>query len=115
MPILQKIADAYIIWHKNLGNLERITRYTLAEKIDKLFLDTIEYILLAGYSPREHKAAIVDKASTKLDALKFFLRLMNSTKELKDNKYLEISQPLLEVGKQLGGWKKQVGENLEGR
>ncbi len=73
-----------------------------------MFLETIEYILLAGYSPREHKTAIVDKASTKLDALKFFLRLMNCTKELPDKKYLEISQPLDEVGKQLGGWRKSL-------
>lgn len=108
MPILQKVADAYLIWHGNLANLERISRYTLGEKIDKLFLETIEYVLLAGYSAREHKAAIVDKASTKLDSLKFFLRLMNRTKELLDKKYLEISQPLAEVGKQLGGWRKSL-------
>ncbi len=110
MPILQKCADAYLIWHKNLGNLDRISRYTLGEKIDKLFIETIEYILLAGYSPRESKAAIVNKASTKLDSLKFFLRLMNRAKELEDKKYLEISQPLTEVGKQLGGWQKDLGK-----
>lgn len=81
----------------------------LAKKIDKLFIEVIEYIVLAGYSPREHKAAIIDKCSTKLDALKFFLRLMNrSNQELLDAKYLEISQPLSEVGKQLGGWQKSL-------
>jgi len=108
LPILQKISDAYIIWHKNLGNLDRLARYTLGEKIDKLFTETIEYILLAGYSPREHKAAIVSKASTKLDSLKFFLQLMNRAKELPTKKYLEISQPLAETGKQLGGWQKDL-------
>ncbi len=108
MPILQKAADTYIIWHRNLANLERLSRYTLGEKIDNLFTDTIELILLAGYAQREQKSAVVDRASTKLDSLKFFLRLMNVTKELPDKKYLEISQPLNEVGKQLGGWRKDL-------
>ncbi len=114
LPILQKIADTYIIWHRNLANLERLSRYTLGEKIDNLFTDTIELILLAGYAQRDQKSIIVDRASTKLDSLKFFLRLMNVAKELPDKKYLEISQPLAEVGKQLGGWHKQLG-TYEGR
>ncbi len=91
-----------------MANLERLSRYTLGEKIDNLFTDTIELILLAGYAQREQKSAVVDRASTKLDSLKFFLRLMNVTKELPDKKYLEISQPLNEVGKQLGGWRKDL-------
>jgi hypothetical protein len=33
---------------------------------------------------------------------------MNAAKELPDKKYLEISQPLAEVGKQLGGWRKDL-------
>ena len=80
LPILQEIADAYVIWHKNLANLPRLSRYTLGEKIDQLFLDTIQQILLAGYSPRAEKMAAVARASTKLDALKFFLRLMEQVR-----------------------------------
>lgn len=108
LPILQQAADAYVIWHKNLANLPRLARYTLGEKIDGLFLDVIQQILFAGYSNRAEKLVAVARASTKLDALKFFLRLMNRCQELADQKYLEISVPIERTGKMLGGWQKQL-------
>jgi len=111
LPILQKITDAYLIWHRNLPNLSRLSRYTLGEKIDKLFTDTIEYILLAGYTSKNQKLAVVDKASTKLDSLKHFLFIANELKLLEDRKYLELATPLVEVGKQLGGWHKLLAQS----
>ncbi|OGY98029.1 MAG: hypothetical protein A2855_00150 [Candidatus Liptonbacteria bacterium RIFCSPHIGHO2_01_FULL_57_28] len=65
-------------------------------------------MLLAGYSAKTEKASAVAKASTKLDALKFFLQIMNQCKELTDPKYVEISKPLERIGKMLGGWQKQI-------
>ncbi|PIR88063.1 MAG: hypothetical protein COU10_01020 [Candidatus Harrisonbacteria bacterium CG10_big_fil_rev_8_21_14_0_10_45_28] len=108
---MQKITDAYLIWHRNLPNLSRLSRYTLGEKIDKLFTDTIEYILLAGYTSKNQKLAVVDKASTKLDSLKHFLFIANELKLLEDRKYLELATPLVEVGKQLGGWHKLLAQS----
>ena len=108
MPVLQKCTDAYKLWHGFLTDFPRLSRYTLGAKIDALFADTIELILLAGYAPKAHKPALVQRASTKLDALKFFVQIAWEVKALDNRRYVRLSEPLNEVGKMLGGWRKQL-------
>lgn len=111
IPIIQKLAAGYRLWHANLTNLPRLSRFTLGSKIDLLFYDALELILLAGYSPREKKLSVVERASTKLDALKFFLQIAWEMKVLDTRKYSQLTPPLVEVGKMLGGWRKQLMKN----
>jgi len=85
-----------------------LSRYTLGAKIDSLYCDTLELILLAGYSPRQQKAVIVDRASSKLDSLKFFLQVAWEARALDTRHYSLLAAPLVEVGKMLGGWRKQL-------
>ncbi len=85
-----------------------MSRYTLGTKIDALFLDTIELILLAGYSAKDQKLAIVNRSAMKLDATKFFLQTAWELKFFDSKKYTQVSEPLAEVGKMLGGWRKQL-------
>ena len=47
---------------------------------------------------------MVQKLSTKIDALKFFLKLLWEIKALENKKYNSISIPLVEIGKMAGGW-----------
>lgn len=108
LPILQKAADAYKLWHDYLQHFPRLSRYTLGTKIDALFLDTVELILLAGYSTKDQKLAIVNRAAMKLDATKFFLQTAWEMKFFDNKKYALVSEPLSEVGKMLGGWRKQL-------
>jgi hypothetical protein len=108
LPILQKATDAYLIWHGALLQLPRLTKFTLGSKIDSLFLETIEYLLIAGYTTRERKVAMVQQASAKLDALKFFLKIAWQAKALQSKKYAELSVPVAEIGRMLGGWRKQL-------
>ena len=108
LPILQKAADAYKLWHDYLQHFPRLSRYTLGTKIDALFLDTIELILLAGYSAKDQKLAIVNRSAMKLDATKFFLQTAWELKFFDSKKYTQVSEPLAEVGKMLGGWRKQL-------
>jgi hypothetical protein len=108
MPIVQKLSLAYRIWHANLQHFPRLSRFTLGTKIDTLYCETLELILLAGYSNRQTKLATVERASTKLDALKFFLQTAWEIKALDTKKYSQITAPLVEVGKMLGGWRNQL-------
>jgi hypothetical protein len=111
--VLQKCTEAYKLWHSFLVDMPRLSRFTLGTKIDGLFTDIIELILLAGYDSTPQKTTLVARASTKLDALKFFLQVAWEIKTLDNNKYLRISEPLNEVGKMLGGWRKQLQLPLE--
>lgn len=94
-----------------MEHFPRLSRFTLGEKIDGLFLETVELILLAGYSAKDQKLAVVRRAGTKLDALKFFLQIAWELKALDNKKYIRVSEPLAEVGRMLGGWRKQLTQN----
>ena len=108
LPILQKVTEAYKLWHNTLPHIPRLTRYSLGEKINNLFIELSELILTAAYTSKEHKATIVQRASVKLDSLKFFLQIAWELKALDNKKFAGLSQPLVEVGKMLGGWQKQL-------
>lgn len=85
-----------------------MTRYSLGEKINLLFIELIELTLVATYSNKDHKAEIVHKASIKLDMLKYFLQISWELKTIDNKKFVSLSIPLSEAGKMLGGWKKQL-------
>jgi hypothetical protein len=104
--ILQKLTDAYLLWHGFLNQLPRLTRYSLGAKIDNLFTETLELILLAKYSNKDNKLVLLNKAIAKFDTLKFFLSILWQSKSLDNNKYLRLSKTLAEIGKIMGAWKK---------
>jgi len=108
LPILSKVAGAYKSWHSFVPSIPRFSRYTLGTKIDFLFSETVELILTASYTERSEKLLVIDKAGQKLDSLKFFLQVAWELKALDNKKYLTVSYPLSEVGKMLGGWRKQL-------
>jgi len=96
--------ESYKLWHGFLTHLPRLTRYTLGAKIDNVFTDCLELALLAGYAPRQDKLLLTQRLSTKVDSLKFFLKLLWELKALDTNKYALLSSPVAEIGKMVGGW-----------
>lgn len=100
------MSEAYKLWNGFLVHLQRPAKYTLGEKIDCLFLDALELILSAGYTPKEQKYHLLQKLSVKIDALKFFIKLLWEIKSLDNKKYAALSAPLAEIGKMIGGWLK---------
>jgi hypothetical protein len=108
LPVLQKAVDAYKIWHVHYSGFPRLSRFSLGTKIDALFTDVIEMILLAGYAGADQKYSFVVRASTKLDILKFFVQIAWEVRCLDHNKYAALSVPLNEMGKDIGGWQKYL-------
>jgi len=102
------MVEAYKIWHSFLPHFPRLSRYTLGAKIDAIFTDCLELLLLAKYSDKNSKLILINRAITKLDSLKFFLQIAWETKALDNKKYLHLSRPLSEIGRMLGGWRKQL-------
>jgi hypothetical protein len=88
--------------------MPKVTRQTLGSKVDSLLLELIESIILAAYAKKPEKVAAVNKASTKLDAIKLFLKLCWRAKGIDSKKYANISQQLSELGKMLGGWQRSL-------
>lgn len=82
------------------------SRYTLGDKIDRLFLDILELLNLATYQKTEDKILTLAKTILRLDALKFFLMISWEVRLLDNQKYITLSEHVQELGKMVGGWKK---------
>lgn len=79
-------------------------RFTIFERSEDIIIDIVELFLEAGYSKSANKAPILEKASVKLNTLRFLIRLMKDTKSLDNKKYICLQEMIDEIGRMLGGW-----------
>ena len=102
--VLEKIKSAYIVWHGCHVILPQVNRYTLGNKIDKLFMEIIELVSTAIFLNKSEKTPYVRMSIRKLDTLKILLMVLWETKSISNKKYIVISESLDEIGRILGGW-----------
>ncbi len=108
IPVVLKLKDAYAIWQNYLTHFPKANRYTIGSKIDILFLEAIEYTFLASYTHTEEKRSLLNKSISKVDLVKLLLQLSWEIKALDNKKYAHLAENFAEIGKMLGGWKKQL-------
>lgn len=105
---MEKVKSAYLAWHNIHVILPQVNRYTLGNRIDKLFIEIIEAISTAIFLTTEEKLPYIRLAIRKLDSLKVLLSVLWETKSISDKKYIYLSIPIDEIGKMLGGWHNQI-------
>ena len=104
MPLLERIKSAYLLWHEYHSTLPKIHRYSLGNKIDDLYIESMEAVSAAAFLAREEKMPYVRLATRKNDTLKLLLMILWETKSLDTKKYAVLSERMGEIGKMLGGW-----------
>ena len=108
IPVVLKLKDSYNIWQGYLSSFPKANRYTIGSKIDILFLEAIEYAFLASYTHTEEKRLFLNKSISKVDLVKLLLQLSWEIKVLDNKKYAHLAECFAEIGKMLGGWKRQL-------
>jgi len=109
--VLVRAKESYKTWHTYLANLSRVDRYTIGIKIDDFFLSLLELIFRATFAcDKFEKLSLVSQAIGKADLLKFFLQIGWEHKVLDHNTYGNIILQLDEIGRMLGGWRKNLQE-----
>jgi len=115
LPVLEALKNGYKIWHEYHQKLPKTQRYSLGNKIDKLFIEIIEMAACAGFVQPREKEIYLKVAIRKLDTLKIIILILYESGSLTDKKYLSLSEPLDEAGRMLGGWYgKNTKENSSG-
>jgi hypothetical protein len=104
--VLLKAKNAYCFWLCIYKNFPKIERFGLGQKIDTLFLETLELVSSATYLAPENKIVLLTKAIGKIDLVKFFIQLAWEDKLVATEKYSELLLNLEEIGRMLGGWKR---------
>ncbi|HBO16476.1 MAG TPA: four helix bundle protein [Candidatus Moranbacteria bacterium] len=95
--------------HRDFPKTER---YGIGRKVDNLFLEILELSFTASYLPPEHKIIFLSKTISRLDVLKFFTQTAWENKLIPNEKYIDLSEKLEEIGRMLGGWKKGLDKKL---
>ncbi|MBU0648582.1 four helix bundle protein [Patescibacteria group bacterium] len=108
MPVLQKAKEAYLYWYRCHQTLPKIHRHTLGQKIDILFVETIQEITTASFLGPKEKITHIRWAIQKIDTLKIFLMMLWEVKSLDNKKYTDLSLKIDEIGRMLGGWHGQL-------
>lgn len=109
--VLVRTKEAYQLWHKNLVNLNRLDRYTIGTKIDDIFLSLLELIFRSCFAyDKFEKLSLVSQAIGKNDLLKFFLQIGWEQKIIDHKNYGSLILLFDEIGRMLGGWKKNLQE-----
>lgn len=109
--VLVRSKEAYALWHKHLVNVNRADRYTLAAKIDEVFLSLLEAIFKGVFAhDKFEKLSIVSQTLGKNDLLKFLLQIGWEQRVLDNKLYSKLILNLDEVGRMLNGWKKNLQE-----
>lgn len=108
IPILKKTQDLYKVFHEYRKVVSKADKFTIYERSENIIVDLIELFLEAGYS-RINKISLLEKASTKLNTLRFFIRLMKETKVFDLKKYVILQESIDEIGRMLGGWIRSNG------
>ena len=96
-----------------LENLDKVMakktgKVGILEKVEQENEEVIENIFIAQHRNKEQKLIYLNKASDKLDLLKFMFQIAWEIKALDNKKYIIISEYLNEIGRMLGGWLKQT-------
>jgi hypothetical protein len=111
IPILKKSYELYQVFHDYRKLVLKSDRFTIFERSEDVIIDVIELFLEAGYSKNTsvNKFVILEKASVKLNTLRFLIRLMKDTKSLDTKKYIILQEMIDEIGRMLGGWIRSSG------
>lgn len=104
IPILKKTCELYKVFHEYGRSVSKQDRFTIYERSENLLLDMTEALLSAGYAGRANKIDTLEIASTKLNVLRFFIRLMKEMRTIDNKRYIVLQEHIDEIGRMLGGW-----------
>lgn len=103
IPILTKSYELYKMLHAYRNAVPKADRFSIYERSETVLIEIIESLLEAGYL-KGNKVACLERASTKLNVLRLFVRLMKETRVFDLKKYTALQTVIDEIGRMLGGW-----------
>lgn len=103
--VLQKIETLIIKIGPFLRRYPKAERFTLAERTEKLLLDSIESIYWATYSKNDRLLKL-KSARVQLQIATLLLRLARRQSFLSEGAYEDLALDMIEAGRMLSGWIK---------
>lgn len=106
--VIHKVYEFYAAFYRISFLLPKKDRFSIGLKIEAMAFELLEFLLLAEVESRQVKITALKKADLKLKGIKLMVRLTFEVKAINQSKYIALEERLLEIGRMLGGWIKQV-------
>ena len=110
IPVLNKSYELYKLFHEYRKVIPKQDRFTIYERSEHVMLGTIELLLEASYGDKTRKVLLLERASVKLNVLRFLIRLMKETKTFDLKKYTALQAMIDEIGRMIGGWMRAMNK-----
>ena len=105
----------FVLWERAVGEVldhtarfPKAVRFTFASRIDSAALDILEQLVEARYAAASRKQGLVQQVDGALARLRVLLRLSHTRGYLSHGGYEQLARTLDEVGRMVGGWRKQL-------
>lgn len=107
-PIIEKMYEVNLWLLLKTGKFPRDQRFLLGDRLIAKSLAIQDELMAAALTAKENKTRILDQASLMLDQLRYLLRLARDSRSMSRKSWFFCAERLLEIGRMLGGWRKQV-------
>ncbi len=106
LPAIQKAYDLAKEVLIRIAKFPRDHKFTLGDRIAQNVLSILELLTQAAYT--KSKTKLLDEASLRLERMRMLLRLSRDIGALSNKGYEHVMGIVTELGKQVGGWRKQA-------
>lgn len=105
-PVVERTENTYKQWILIKRNLPKCERFGLGQKVDLLFIDLLDLLQKASFSPIDSKISVLGESLVKIDSLRFFIQFCWELKLIPTKQFTAIGQEIEDIGKMTGGWRK---------
>ena len=104
--VIAKLYDLILWTLPHLDKFPRNHKFTVGDRIEETLLDILELLIEAAYT--KNKVMTLYEANIKLQKFRLMIRMSKDLKLISVKQYQFASRHIEEIGKQIGGWRKQT-------
>ena len=110
IAIIHKTYKFYLYLHKTVETIPKQDRFTIGLRCENVTLDILEMLYEANAKHGQNRLTVMQSLDLKLKIIQALIKALFDIKAIDDKKFLSLSEPLIEIGKMLGGWIKTTKE-----
>lgn len=113
LPVYKASYDLFLEIFRFVRNFSREYKYTVGDSLKKEMMELMLLIYRAN-SLRE-KTDVIRQAREKVEVIRLLVRLMKDLREISLSVFVQVSEKIEFVSRQLTGWQKSVGRSGDTR
>lgn len=104
LPVIREWYELAAWLLPKINKFPRDQKFLLGDRIQTTVIDILERLIEAKF--RRDRSELLDRVNVELEKLRFLIRLSHDLKILPAKAYGDCGQRLLQIGTQIGGWKR---------